>query len=157
MTAAASVTPGLEFVFEARVKVAVPLVIGNSSHGLRRVVPILGGSCQGPDFNAEVIAGGADWQVVRPDGVLQLEARYTLRTADDCLIQVVNRGLRHGPAEVLERIFRGESVDPASYYFRSVAEFEAPLGRYDWLNRSLFLGIAERRLDEAIVRFHRVT
>jgi len=149
--------PVLEYAFEARVKVAIPLVIGQSAHGLRRVIPILGGRISGPMLEAEVIAGGADWQVVRPDGVLQLEARYTLRTADDCLIQVINRGLRHGPPEVLERIFRGESVDPASYYFRTVAEFEAPLGQYDWLNKAIFLGVAERRVDEAIVRFHRVS
>ena len=147
---------GLEFAFEVRVRVAPPLVVGPSSHGLRRIVPILGGRCTGPLLEADVLAGGADWQVVRPDGVLQLEARYTLRTGDDALVQVINRGLRHGAPEVLERIFRGESVDPASYYFRTVAEFEAPLGPHDWLNRALFLGEAERRREEAIVRFHRV-
>ena len=147
----------LEFAFEARVRVAPPLIVGPSSNGLRRIVPILGGRCSGPMLEAEVLSGGADWQVVRSDGVLQLEARYTLRTADDALIQVINRGLRHGPPEVLERIFRGEEVDPASYYFRTVAEFEAPLGRYDWLNKALFLGEARRRVDEAIVRFHRVS
>ena len=149
-------TPRLEFAFEARVKVAEPLVVGQSSHGLRRIIPILGGRCEGPLLAAEVLPGGADWQFVRPDGVLSLEARYTLRTADDALIQVINRGLRHGPPEVLERIFRGEAVDPASYYFRTVAEFEAPVGPHDWLNRALFLGAAQRRRDEAVVAFHRV-
>ena len=147
---------GLEFAFEVRVRVAPPLIVGQSSHGLRRIVPILGGRCSGPLLEAEVLPGGADWQVVRPDGVLQLEARYTLRTADDALVQVINRGLRHGPPEVLERIFRGEAVDPAAYYFRTVAEFEAPQGPYEWLNRALFLGEAERRREEAIVKFHRV-
>ena len=74
----------------------------------------------------------------------------------DTLVQVINRGMRHGPKEVLERIFRGEAVDPREYYFRTVAEFEAPRGPHEWLNRALFLGEAERRVDEAIVRFHRV-
>jgi len=146
----------LEFAFEARVRVAPPLVVGEGPLGLRRIVPILGGSCSGPRLTAEVLPGGADWQFVRADGVLQLEARYTLRTTDGALVQVINRGMRHGPAEVLERVFRGESVDPSEYYFRTVAEFEAPKGPHDWLNRALFLGEAQRRVDEAIVRFHRV-
>ncbi len=150
--------PELEFVFEARVAVAAPVNIGNSSHGLRRVVPILGGVCAGPRLQGEVTPGGADWQVVRPDGVLQLEARYTIRAADGALIQVTNRGLRHGPSEVLERIFRGEVVAPHEYYFRSAAEFEAPLGGpHEWLNKGIFVGVAERRANEAIVRFHLVT
>jgi hypothetical protein len=150
--------PQLQFVFEARVAVAPPLVIGNSSHGLRRIVPILGGRCEGPRLQGEVLPGGADWQVVRPDGVLQLEARYTICAEDGTLIQVVNRGLRHGPAEVLERIFRGEVVSPDEYYFRSVAEFEAPAGGpHEWLNKGVFVGAAERRASEAIVAFHLVT
>jgi hypothetical protein len=152
------VTPGLEFVFEARVAVAPPMIIGNSAHGLRRIIPILGGPCTGPRLQGEVIPGGADWQVLRPDGVWSLEARYTIRAADGALIQVVNRGLRHGPAEVLDRIFRGESVSPDEYYFRSVPEFEAPLGGpHEWLNKAIFIGAAERRANEAIVRFHLVT
>lgn len=149
-------TPTLEFAFEARVKVAEPLVVGQSSHGLRRIIPILGGRCSGPLLEAEVLPGGADWQFVRPDGVVSLEARYTLRTPDGALVQVINRGLRHGPAGVLERIARGEEVDPATYYFRTVAEFEAPLGPHEWLNKALFLGAARRLRDEAIVAFHRV-
>ncbi len=146
----------LEFAFLASVKVAPPMVVGQSSLGLRRIVPILGGQCRGPVLEADILPGGADWQFVRADGVLQVEARYTLRTADGALIQVTNRGMRHGPPEVIERIFRGETVDPASYYFRTVAEFEAPLGPLDWLNKALFVGEAERRMDEVHVRFHRV-
>lgn len=150
--------PGLEFVFEARVAVASPLVVGNSSRGLRRIVPILGGTCAGPRLQGEVLPGGADWQYLRPDGVWSLEARYTIRTIDDSLIQVINRGLRHGPAEVLERIFRGEAVSPDEYYFRSVPDFEAPLGGpHEWLNKGIFVATAERRAHEAIVRVHLVT
>lgn len=143
-----------EFVFEARVQVAAPLIIGQSSHGLRRVIPILGGSVEGPRLRAVVLAGGADWQYVRPDGVLSLEARYTLQTADGSLISVTNRGMRHGPAEIIAKIARGETVPADAYYFRTVAEFEAPIGPLDWLNKGLFLGIAERHADLAVVRFH---
>ena len=96
--------------------------------------------------------------IQRPDGVWSLEARYTIRATDDTLIQVVNRGLRHGPAEVLERVFRGETVSPDEYYFRSAAQFEAPVGGpHEWLNKGIFVGVAERRVSEAIVRFHLVT
>jgi hypothetical protein len=151
------VSVALEHVFTVQVAVAPPLVIGESSRGMRRIIPILGGTCTGPRLQGEVLSGGADWQYVRPDGVLQLTARYTLRADDGALIQVVNRGLRHGPPEVMERMFRGEPVDPAAYYFRSVAEFEAPRGPHEWLNKGIFVGLAERQRDAAIVRFHLVT
>ena len=147
----------LEHVFTVQVAVAPPLVIGESSHGLRRIIPILGGEVEGPRLRGEVLPGGADWQYIRPDGVLQLTARYTLRAADGTLIQVVNRGLRHGPPEVMERMSRGEAVDAGAYYFRSTAEFEAPRGPLEWLNKGIFVGLAERQRDKAIVRFHLVT
>jgi hypothetical protein len=151
------VSIGLEFLFEARVSVAPPLVIGPSSKGLRRIIPILGGTCDGPRLSGEVIPGGADWQYVRPDGVLSLEARYTIRASDGALIQVINRGMRHGPAEIMAQVMRGETVPANAYYFRTVAEFEAPIGVHDWLNKAIVLGEAERKADAAIVRFHLVT
>jgi Protein of unknown function (DUF3237) len=151
------VSIGLEFLFEARVSVAPPLVIGPSSKGLRRIIPILGGTCEGPRLSGEVIPGGADWQYVRPDGVLSLEARYTIRASDGALIQVINRGMRHGPAEIMDQVMRGETVPANAYYFRTVAEFEAPIGVHDWLNKAIVLGEAERKADAAIVRFHLVT
>lgn len=143
-----------DFVFEVVAQVDAPLIIGQSSHGLRRVVPILGGTVTGPRLNGTVIPGGADWQFIRPDGVLSLEARYTLKTEDGTLILVTNRGMRHGPPDIIEKIGRGEPVPADSYYFRTVAEFEAPIGAYDWLNKALFLGVAERKAGQAVVRFH---
>ena len=147
----------LQYVFTARVAVARPMVVGESSRGLSRIIPILGGSCEGPRLQAEVLHGGADWQYLRPDEVWQLTARYTLRTADGALIQVVNRGLRHGPPAVMERLLSGQKVDPGEYYFRSAAEFEAPRGPHDWLNKGIFVGLAERERDTAIVHFHLLT
>lgn len=143
-----------EFVFEVVARVDEPMVLGTTSHGLRRIVPILGGTVQGPRLEGTILPGGADWQYVRPDGVLSLEARYTIRAADGTLVSVVNRGLRHGPPEIIDRITRGESVPAGTYYFRTVARFEAPLGPLDWLNKAIFVGLAERRADAAIVRFH---
>ena len=146
-----------EFAFEARVTVQAPLVVGKSSHGLRRVVPITGGTFEGPNIRGRVVPGGADWQFVRPDGVLAVEARYTLETADSVLIMVTNRGLRRASQAVMDRLARGAPVDPSEYYFRTTAEFEAPVGsKYEWLNQSVFVGVAERRPDAAIIRFYRV-
>lgn len=155
--AAQASSAATEFAFEARVTVQAPLVVGRSSHGLRRVVPITGGAFEGPNIRGRVVPGGADWQFVRPDGVLVVEARYTLETADSVLIMVTNRGIRRGPQAVLDRLARGDTVDPSEYYFRTTAEFEAPLGsKYEWLNQSVFVGVAERRPDAAIIRFYRV-
>ena len=145
------------FAFEARVTVGTPLVIGDSAHGLRRVVPITGGTFEGPRLKGRVVPGGADWQVVRPDGVLAIEAKYTLQTHDGALIMVTNRGMRHGPKDVIDKLASGVAVDPRQYYFRTSAEFEAPSdGAYGWLNRAVFLGVAERNAGAAIIRFHEV-
>ncbi|MET0290785.1 MAG: DUF3237 domain-containing protein [Steroidobacteraceae bacterium] len=141
-------------MFEVQARVDKPLVLGQTSYGLRRVIPILGGTVEGPRLSGTLLEGGADWQYVRADGVLSLEARYTIRANDGTLISVTNRGLRHGPPEIIDRITRGEPVAPGSYYFRTVAEFEAPVGVFDWLNKGLFVGLAERRPDAAVVRFH---
>lgn len=147
-------SPQFEFAFEACVAVAQPLIVGESSHGLRRVVPIIGGTFAGPNFNGRVLAGGGDWQFVRPDGVLEVHAKYTLETDDGILIAVDNRGIRHATPAVMERLTRGEAVDPKDYYFRTAARFEAPLNsKYNWLNRKLFIAVAERQPTAAIVRF----
>ena len=151
--------PGLasEFVFEARVQVAPPLVVGESTNGLRRVVPISGGSVSGPRLTGSVVPGGADWQYVRPDGVLEVDARYTLRAEDGTLIMVQNSGMRHAPAAIMEKLGKGEEVAPDAYYFRTSARFEAPRGsKHEWLNRAVFIGVAERHKDAAVIRFYQV-
>jgi hypothetical protein len=146
-----------EFVFEARVTVDKPLVIGQSSHGLRRVVPITGGTFAGPNIKGRVVPGGADWQFVRPDGVLDVQAKYTLETSDGVLIMVENRGVRHASPAVMERLTKGENVPGSEYYFRTTAQFEAPIGsKYEWLNRAVFIGVAERHPDAAVIRFYMV-
>ncbi|WP_211223713.1 DUF3237 domain-containing protein [Massilia niastensis] len=146
-----------EFVFGARIKVDKPLVIGQSAHGLRRVVPIVGGTVSGPALTGTVVPGGADWQFVRPDGVVDVQAKYTLKADDGTLVMVDNRGVRHAPPAVLERMAKGEHVPANAYYFRTTARFEAPLGsKYEWLNRAVFIGVAERHPDAALIRFYRV-
>ncbi len=146
-----------EFAFEAHVTVDTPLVVGESSWGLRRVVPITGGTVKGPRLNGRVLPGGADWQVVRPDGVLDVDAKYTLLTDDGVTIMVTNKGMRHGSKEVIDKLTRGEDVDPSQYYFRTAAQFEvASASAYAWLTRAVFVGIAERKARAAIIRFFEV-
>jgi hypothetical protein len=146
-----------EFAFTARVSLAPALVVGQGPAGLRRHVPITGGTVSGPLLEGSVLAAGGDWQVLHADGVLELEARYVIRAADGVLIGVCNRGLRYGPEKVMARLARGEPVAASAYYFRTSAQFEAPLDSvHDWLNKTLFIGSAEREPNVAVVHFHRI-
>lgn len=131
-TSADSAHPPLraEHVFDEKVTIGELLNIGKSKYGERRLIPITGGTFKGANIEGVVVPGGADWQLTRPDGDTELNARYTLRTSDGFLIQVVNRVLLHNRKD-------GKS----SAYVRSVLDFEAPSDSpYDWLNHSIFLG-----------------
>jgi hypothetical protein len=150
------VKPGLEFVFGLKANLGEMVVIGETPEGLRRMIPITDGTFSGPAFNGTVLAGGADWQYVRNDGVTIAEATYLLQTHDGALVQIRNRGVRHGPADVLRRVFGGERVDPAEYYFRASPTFLVPAGPYDWLNRSVFVATAARFARAIELDFYRV-
>ena len=141
-------TPTLEFLAHVRADVDTPQLLGQTLAGERRVVPIAAGEIEGPQLRGRILPGGADWQVVCADGTALLEARYTVRTDDGALVYVRNLGLRHGPPEVMERIGRGEEVDPAEYYFRSTPRFEAGDARYAWLNRIVAIGSGARLANE---------
>lgn len=119
--------------------------LGAAPLGRRRIIPITGGRFGGERLCGRVLGGGADWQVVRGDGVADLDARYTLETADGALIYVRNRGYRHGPREILERLAAGENVDPALYYMRTTPLFETGDERYAWLNRIVAVATGARR------------
>jgi hypothetical protein len=148
--------PELEFVFELNGALQPSVTVGQTPHGLRRVVPISGGRFEGPAIRGTIVPGGADWQVVRSDGVNELEAIYLLRTDDGVTIQVRNRGLRHGPEPVMKRLFAGEPVDPAEYYFRAVPTFSTSAGKYEWLNRSVFVCSGARQGDSIRLWIYRV-
>jgi hypothetical protein len=145
--------PELRFAFELDVEVGAALDLGQTQAGHRRIVPIAGGLVSGPRLAGRVLPVGADWQILRPDGTADLEARYTIQTTAGAVIYVVNRGIRHGPPEVLARLNRGEQVDPASYYFRSVATFETSAAECAWLTRAIMLGVGERYPDKVALRF----
>ena len=103
-----------------------------------------------------MLEGGADWQILHADGAADLEARYTLQTDDGALIYVINRGMRRGPAEVLQRINRGERVNPDEIYFRTYTTFETSAPAYQWLADSVCVGTGERYPDGVVVRFYQV-
>jgi hypothetical protein len=148
--------PELRFAFEIDVALAPPLDFGETQNGHRRVVPIQGGRVVGPRLQGAVLDVGADWQILRPDGTADLDARYTIQADDGALIYVINRGVRHGPAEVLAQLNRGEAVDPASYYFRSAAAFETSAPQYAWLTRAVVIGVGERYPGKVVIRFWEV-
>ena len=148
--------PDLQLVFELHGILDAAVVVGETPVGLKRVVPILGGTFSGPDVRGTIVPGGADWQYVRADGVTVVEARYLLRTDDDVLIEVHNRGIRHGPAETMRRLAAGESVDPSEYYFRATPVLTAPAGKYAWLNRNLFICTGARYATAITLWIYRI-
>lgn len=146
-----------EHAFTASVAVGKAIIVGKGPDGLRRYIPIMGGSVSGALLTGTIVAGGGDSQIVRSDGSIVLEARYLIETHDNVTISVVNRGLRNAPADIMESLARGEHVPPAQYYFRTVAQFEAPVeSPYDFFNRFLFVATAEREAEAVIVHFYRV-
>ena len=146
----------LEFVARVRADVGQPQELGTTLVGERRIVPIAGGEIEGPQIRGRILPGGADWQVVRPDGAAWLEARYTVETDDGALVYVRNLGVRHGPPEVLDRVRKGEPVDPSEYYFRSTPRFESSHPRYEWLNLVVAVGSGARLADEVLLDVYAV-
>lgn len=148
--------PELEPICDIDVDVGPIQDLGVMPHGRRRIIQILGGGVRGARLSGVVTPGGADWQYVREDGILELVARYSIRTHDGIDIAVTNRGMRRAAPEVMAALSRGEPVDPALVYFRTVPVFEAPAGPYAWLNRSIFLATAARLPDRVQIRVFEV-
>ena len=123
--------------------------LGRAPLGERRIIGIRGGAVRGQKFNGRVLPGGADWQIVRTDGAADIQARYTIESNAGARVLVDSVGLRHGPAEVLARLARGDDVDPALYYFRTAMRFETGDPSTDWLNRILAVAHG-RRLAQAV-------
>jgi hypothetical protein len=134
-------------IFTIHAELAAMLHFGRTPYGERRVIGILGGSVHGPKLNGRVLPGGADWQIVRGDGAADIQARYTIESETGARILVSSEGLRHGPPAVMERLARGDNVDPALYYFRTVMRFETSDPSVDWLNRILALARGQREAN----------
>jgi hypothetical protein len=130
--------------------------IGTIPHGMRSIVPVIGGDFEGPRLRGKVTPGGGDWLLLRSDAVLELDLRVTLETDDRALIHMSFQGLRHGPADVIAALGRREAVDPASYYFRTVPRFETSAEKYAFLNRIITVGVGETRPDGAVHRIEEI-
>ena len=136
--------PELEFVAHVNVELGEPLELGSVLTGQRRIIPITGGSITGPLLNAEILDGGADWQMVSADGTAIIDTRYCARTLDGSLIYLATSGFRHGPAEVLARVAAGEDVARDEYYFRLQVNLESGGPGLEWLNNTVFIASAVR-------------
>jgi hypothetical protein len=145
-----------EFLMKLAVDVGELVSLGAAPAGERRVVAILGGSFEGPQLRGEILPGGADWQLARKDGVLELDARYVLKERSGGLIQVVSQGYRHGPPEVLAALARGDAVDPADYFFRTAMRFETGAADFAWLNKTMAFSIAERKARKVLLHASRL-
>ena len=144
------------YVFSLVIKVGAPIVAGDIGWGTRRIIPVLGGEVRGPDMRGIILASGADFQIIRPNGFTELEAKYAFQMDDGAIIYIENIGIRFGPKEALDRIARGETVDPSLIYFRSVPRFETGSAKYRWLMEHLFIGSGARHPDRVELDVHQV-
>jgi hypothetical protein len=133
-----------EPIFRVHCELAGILDLGPAPFGHRRVVNILGGTITGEKLSGRILPGGADWQILAADGSADIHARYTIESDAGALVQVDSKGVRHGPAEVLARLAKGDDVDPNLYYFRTVMRFETGHASTSWLNRILALARGAR-------------
>ena len=143
--------PRLKRVYRLEVTLGQPLDLGDVAQGHRRIVPQTGGTFTGPELNGKLLPGAsADWQIVLPDGTALGDIRYTLQTDTGELLYVQSRGVRHGSAEVLARLGRGEDVDASEYTFRTSTQIETAAPRLDWLNKGIFISVGGREATGVI-------
>ncbi len=148
--------PELNFFADLSVQVDKPHEVGQTHHGVRRLIPILGGQVQGQGWTGRVLPGGADFQLIVNDRMAELDARYVIEVDGGDLIYVQNRAVRAAAPEVMARLVRGEPVDPASVYFRCSPSFETASASLAWITERLFVGTGARHPDRVVMRFFEV-
>ena len=144
------------YVFTITVHIGGVTSAGDIGHGVRRIIPITGGEVRGPAINGKVCPLGADFQVIRPNELIELEAKYAFETDDGAVVYVENKGLRFGPVDLLQKLKRGEPVDPELIYFRTAPRFETGAAKYRWLMENLFIASAARHADRVVIDVHQV-
>ena len=151
-------TPQLQtkYVFTITVEIGDVTTAGEIGHGVRRIIPIIGGTVKGEGINGKVCPFGTDFQVIRPNELIELEAKYAFETDDGAIVYIENKGLRFGPVDLLQKLKRGEPVDPRLIYFRTVPKFETGSEKYRWLMENLFIGSAARHADRVVIDVHQV-
>jgi hypothetical protein len=148
--------PQLVRFADLSVQVGAPIEVGAVGHGVRRLIPILGGTCTARDWSARVLPGGADFQLIVNERMARLEARYVLETDAGDRVYVHNDALRSAAPEVMARLVRGEPVTPADVYFRCVPRFETSAPALAWIMERVFLGTGLRRPNDVVMRFFEV-
>ena len=151
-------TPELhtQYVFTITARIADVTTAGDLGHGVRRIIPIIGGDVRGEKVNGKVLPFGADFQIVRPNELIDLEAKYAFETDDGAVVYVENKGIRFGPVDLLQKQKRGEPVDPKLIYFRTVPKFETGAEKYRWLMEHIFVASASRHADRVVIDVHMV-
>jgi hypothetical protein len=145
-----------KYVFTITAEIADVTTAGDVGHGVRRIIPITGGEVRGDDVNGKVLPFGADFQIIRPNELIDLEARYAFETDDGAVVYVENKGIRFGPVDLLLKLKRGEPVDPKLIYFRTVPKFETGAAKYRWLMEHIFVASAARHADRVVIDVHMV-
>jgi uncharacterized protein DUF3237 len=143
-----------QYVFTITAEIAEVTTAGDLGHGVRRIIPITGGEVRGEKVNGKVLPFGADFQIIRPNELIDLEARYAFETDDGAVVYVENKGIRFGPVELLQKLKRGEPVDPTLIYFRTVPKFETGHEKYRWLMERIFVASAARHADRVVIDVH---
>ena len=151
-------TPVLQtrYVFTLTVHIGDVTTAGNTGHGVRRIIPITGGTVKGEGIAGRICPFGADFQMIRPNELIELEAKYAFETDDGAVVYVENKGIRFGPVELLQKLKRGEAVDPKLIYFRTVPRFETGHENYRWLMQHIFVASAARHADRVVIDVHQV-
>ena len=143
--------PCLTKVYRLEATLGQPMDVGTIAQGRRRIVPLTGGTFTGPELNGKLLPGAsADWQIIMADGTALGDIRYTLQTDRGDLLYVQSRAVRHGSAEVLTRLGRGENVDASEYTFRTATQIETAAVDLDWLNKGVFVSVAGRQPEGVI-------
>ena len=149
--------PALEtrYVFTITALIGEVTSAGDIGNGVRHIIPIIGGEVKGV-VNGKVLPFGADFQIIRPNELIELEAKYAFETDDGAIVYVENKGIRFGPVELLQKLKRGEPVDPNLIYFRTVPKFETGHEDYRWLMQHIFVASAARHADRVVIDVHQV-
>ena len=148
--------PALLPMTQIRCEVDALVSLGAAPAGERRYVPLGGGTARGPELNGELVAGGVDWQLARADGVLEIAAHYVIRTEDGALVEVRSDGLRHGPAEVMQRLARGEAVPREAYFFRTLMRFTTGAPSWAHLNKVMAVAVGQREARAVLLDVYRL-
>ncbi|WP_033926331.1 DUF3237 domain-containing protein [Sphingomonas sp. 35-24ZXX] len=152
----AAPTPDLEYVFSVRATLDPPQEQGEIDGKRKRFIPVTGGTVYGPRLHGQVLDGGGDWQAIGANGLTDVWARYQIRADDGTVIGITNAGVRTAAPEIIEKLARGEDVDPSLYYFRTTTRFEVASGPHDWLNRHVFVARGIRKPDHVVIDFYKV-